>query len=131
MKHDLSLTGLVTGTSRIVLTSLSTSDAFNDEIIFIASFIPTYILINNICQSYQLGFCDLNLWKSLPKKRRYLLKFKTKIFFTQRFQKQVLHCLKSFNKIFLLNSSTNTVDNHISCLVKNLAVVFLNCRYKL
>ena len=44
-QRDLSLTALVVGTSKISLTSFSTSDtinfrdAFNDEITFIASFI--------------------------------------------------------------------------------------------
>ena len=47
VERDLSLTALVVGTNKVSYTSLSTSDtnsfrdAFDDETIFIASFIPT------------------------------------------------------------------------------------------
>ena len=47
VEHELSLTALAVGDVKISLASLTTShtnsfeDAFNDEIIFIASFIPT------------------------------------------------------------------------------------------
>ena len=50
VERDLSLTSLVVGTCKISLTCLSTSDTnsfrdeFNDEIIYIASFIPTCFL---------------------------------------------------------------------------------------
>ena len=50
VERDLLLTALVVGTSKISWTSLSTSDtysfqhAFNDETIFIASFISTCFL---------------------------------------------------------------------------------------
>ena len=50
----------------------------------------------------------------------------TRVFFTQRFWKQYFHCLKDFSVAFLLKSFTNTVDNHMNCLIKKLLVVFLN-----
>ena len=60
------------GTSKISLTSLSTSDtnsfqdAFNDEIIFIASFIPTYFSSTLFFKVF-IWVSNLNLSTSLIK----------------------------------------------------------------
>ena len=72
VERDLSLTALVVGTSKISLTSLSTSDsnsfrdAFNDEIIFIPSFIPTYFS-STIFFKVFIWASNLNLSTSLLK----------------------------------------------------------------
>ena len=61
VEHDLSLTTLVAGSDKISLTSLSTSDTnyfwdeFNDEISFIASFIPTTFHQQYVSKLY-IGF---------------------------------------------------------------------------
>ena len=62
------------GTSKISLTSLSNSatnsfrDAFNDEIIFIASFIPTRFLSTIFSKAFIRVF-NLNLRRSLLKSK--------------------------------------------------------------
>ena len=72
MERDLSLTALVVGTSKISFTSLRTSDtnsfrvAFNDEIIFIASFIPT-CFSSTIFLKVFIWVSNLNLPRSLLK----------------------------------------------------------------
>ena len=69
---DLSLTALVMGTSNISSTRLSTSDtnsfwdAFNDEIIFIASFIWT-CFSSTIFFQILIWVFNLNLYRSLLK----------------------------------------------------------------
>ena len=69
---DLSLTAIVMGTSKISSTSLSTSDtnsfwdAFNDEIIFIASSIRT-CFSSTIFFKIFIWVSDLNLYRSLLK----------------------------------------------------------------
>ena len=74
VERDLSLTALVVGTSKISLTSLSTSDtssfrdAFNDEIIFIASFIPT-CFSSTIFLKVFIWVSNLNLSRSLLKSK--------------------------------------------------------------
>ena len=66
------MTALVVGTSKISFTSLSTSDtksirdAFNDEIIFIASFIPT-CFSSTIFLKVFIWVSNLNLSRSLVK----------------------------------------------------------------
>ena len=61
IERNLLLTALVVGTSKISLTSLSTSDinsfwdAFNDEIIFNCFFYSNLFFINNIFQSFYFG----------------------------------------------------------------------------
>ena len=72
VERDLSLTALVVGTSKITLTRLSTSDtnsfrdAFNDEIIFIPSFIPT-CFSSTIFFKVFIWVSNLNLSTSLIK----------------------------------------------------------------
>ena len=74
MEPDLSLTALVVGTSKISFTSLRTSDtnsfrvAFNDEIIFIAFFIPTCFL-STIFLKVSISVGNLNLSRSSLKSK--------------------------------------------------------------
>ena len=75
MERDLSLTALVVGTNKISFTSLRTSDtnsfrvvAFNDEIIFIASFIPTCFL-STIFLKVFISVGNLNLSRSSLKSK--------------------------------------------------------------
>ena len=116
VEHDLSLTTLVLGTSKISLTSLRTSDinsfrdAFNDEIIFIVSFIPT-------CFSSTIFFKDF-IWISNLNLSRSLLK-------SEDIAK--VHDQNLLNAMLL--KAVFPLPEHF-CWNKNLAVVLLNCRYK-
>ena len=72
MERYLPMATLMVGASKISLTSLSTSDtnsfrdAFNDEIIFIASFIPT-CFSSTIFLKVFIWVSNLNLPRSLLK----------------------------------------------------------------
>ena len=71
-ERDLSLTALVVGTSKISSTSSSTSgtnsfrDPFNNEIIFIVSFIPTCFSSTTFIKVF-IWASNLNLSRSLRK----------------------------------------------------------------
>ena len=114
VEHDLSLAALVVGTSKISSTSSSISDAssfrdaFNDEIIFIVSFIPT-------CFS-SATFLQIFIWVSNLNLSRSLLK----IYLHATLLKAVFPLLEEFQCNI--------------CWDKNLMGVLLdciNCRYKL
>ena len=87
VERNLSLAALVVGTSNISFTSLSTSDtisfrdAFNDEIIFIASFIST-CFSSTIFLKVFIWDANLNLSRSLLKSKN-IAKVQDQIFFTQ------------------------------------------------
>ena len=42
--------------------------------------------------------------------------------------KEVFHCLKSFNVVFLLKAIKKTVGNYLNCLIKEIVILFLNFR---
>ena len=124
VEHDLSLTTLVLGTSKISLTSLRTSDinsfrdAFNDEIIFIVSFIPT-------CFSSTIFFKDF-IWISNLNLSRSLLKSED----IAKVHDQNLPHPKLLKAVFPLSEEFQC---NISAEVKILVVVLFNCtncRYK-
>ena len=87
VERNLSLAALVVGTSNISFTSLSTSDtisfrdAFNDEIIFIASFIST-CFSSTIFLKVFIWVANLNLSRSLLKSKN-IAKVQDQIFFKQ------------------------------------------------
>ena len=94
------------GISRISLTSLSTSNtnsfrnAFDDEIIFIASFIPT-CFSSTIFLKVFIWVSNLNLPRSLLKSED-IAKVHDQNLLHATLLKAVFHCLKSFNVMFLL-----------------------------
>ena len=110
VEHDLSLAALVAGTVKISWTSLSSSDtncfwdAFNNEIIVIASFIAT-CFSSAIWVKFFSRISNLNLCRSLLKK-------------------------KSFNEVFFSEIYYEYSWKLFQLLYKKMVVVFLNCRYK-
>ena len=126
VQYDLLLKALVAVTVKTSLRSLSSSDtnsfwdAFNDEIIAMASVIPT-CFSSTIWVKVFSWVSNFNFMHVTAKKRKHLLKFMTKILFTQ---------LKNFSVIFLLKAITNIVDNYFNCVIKEMVVLFLNFRYK-
>ena len=94
------------GISRISLTSLNASNtnsflnAFNDEIVFIASFIPTCFSSTTFFKVF-IWVSNLNLSRSLLKSED-IAKVHDQNLLHATLLKAVFHCLKSFDVIFLL-----------------------------
>ena len=97
------------GTIKISFTSLSTldtnsfRDAFNNKIIFIASFIPA-CFSSPIFLKVLIWVYNLNLSRSLLKCKD-IAKIQDQNLFHAKFLKTVFYCRKSFKVIFLLNKN--------------------------
>ena len=107
VEGDLSLTALVVGTSKISLKSLSTSytnsfqDTFNDEIVSIASFIPT-CFSSKIISKVFIWVSNLNWVSRSLLKSEDIANVNDQNLLHGTFLKAYFLCLKSIKVIFLL-----------------------------
>ena len=137
VEHNLSLTALVAGTSMINSTSLNISDAnkfwnaFNDEIIFIGSFIPTYFL-STICVKVTKWVSNLNLPSHCQKSKIF-----TEVEDQNLHHAALLKASSPLSEEFRCNLSAEIYHEYswqpyqlLGKKKKKLAAAFLNCEYK-